>query len=276
MKQFNMIDLRKDWEQLPTPELEGMLRDELEKKVPDDDIVLLLLHILEEREAAAPLELTERERKAAERYRQRVSSRKKKPVFFSRWLSVAASMVLILGLLIAVVPQRAEAETFWEMLQRLSNTVISYFSGEGRLVDVEYTFETDNPGLQQVYDAVVDLEVTEPVVPMWLPDGAELTSLSPKNTPMLKGVWATFSDGAGEIIFKLDIYDGEPAHQYYKDDTHYESYELEGTTYNITRNNERWVVVWMKENIECSITLDCQEETLRRILNSIYVMEDNE
>lgn len=276
MKQFNMIDLRKDWEQLPTPELEGMLRGELEKKVPDDDIVLLLLHILEEREAAAPLELTERERKAAERYRQRVSSRKKKPVFFSRWLSVAASMVLILGLLIAVVPQRAEAETFWEMLQRWSDTVVAYFSREDRFDDEKYVFLTDNPGLQQVYDAVAQLGVTEPVVPMWLPEGSEITEIVEKNTPMLSGVFASFSNGSSQIVYKLDIYNGEPAHQYYKDDTHYESYELEGTIYNITRNNTRWSVIWTKDNIEGHITLDCQEETLRRILNSIYVMEDNE
>ena len=46
-------------------------------------------------------------------------------------------------------------------------------------------------------------------------------------------------------------------------------------TYNITRNNDWWVAVWTKDNIECSIALDCQEETLRRILDSIYTMEDN-
>ena len=38
----------------------------------------------------------------------------------------------------------------------------------------EYVFETDHPGLQQIYDAVVEMGVTEPVVPMWVPEGYDL------------------------------------------------------------------------------------------------------
>ena len=76
------------------------------------------------------------------------------------------------------------------------------------------------------------------------------------------------------IVYKLSVYNGEPAHQFYRDDTYYDSYERNGTTYTITRNNDRWVAVWAKENIECSIFIDCQEETLYSVLKSIYVMEE--
>lgn len=273
MNRFN-IDLRKEWEQLPTMDLEAMLQAELEKQVPDDDTVLLILHILEAREPDDPPELTAREKAAFERYKQQIRRRRKKSAALPRWLSIAACAVLILGLLFTVVPQKAQAETFWEMLQRLSNSVVEFLSRNELLVENEYLFVTDNPGLQQVYDAAVELGVTDPVVPMWLPEGYKLVALEPRNTPVLKGVWAVFSLGDSEIFYQINVFDGEPAHQYYKDDSHYESYELEGTTYNITRNNERWGVIWTRDNIECSITLDCQEDTLRRILKSIYVMEE--
>lgn len=268
------IDLRREWERLPTPELEEMLQTELAKEVPNDDAVLLLLHILEAREPDVPLELTEREGIAFERYKQRIRARQKKPRHIPRWLSVAACMVLILGVLMTVIPQQAEAETFWEMLQRWSDTVLRYFGRDDEFGVLDYTFETDNPGLQQVYDAVVELGVTEPVVPMWLPEGAEIVELKSKNTPMLKGVWAVFSINGNDILFQISAFDGEPAHQYYKDDSHYESYEKNGTVFNITKNIDRWTVVWTKENVECSIAIDCQEDTLRRVLKSIYVMEE--
>jgi len=268
------IDLRKAWDQLPSPDLEAMLQEELERKVPDDDKVLLLLHILEARESDEPLELTEHEREAFEQYKARMLARRKKPRHVPRWLSAVASLVLIVGLLVSIIPQQAEAETFWEMLQRWSDTVLEFFSGDGRKAGMPYSFETDNPGLQQVYDAVVEMGVTDPVVPMWLPEGYNLAELNSKATPMSQNLWAWFSDGENDIMYKLDIYDGEPAHQFYKDDVHYESYEKNGTIFNITKNLDEWIVVWTKDNIECFITLGCQEDTLRRILGSIFVMEE--
>ena len=274
MKQFNIIDFHEEWEQLTTQELEALLQTELGQEQPDDETVLTLLHILESREPDLPLQLSKREAEAWAWYRGKRSGRKPKSFHAGRWLSVAASVALVAGLLMTVVPQKAEAETFWEMLQRMTSSVIMYFSGEGRKATSEYTFTTDNPGLQQVYDAVVELGVTDPVVPMWLPENSELVELTSKQTPMAKNLVAVFFNGEADAIYKMDVYDGEPAHQYYKDDSHYESYEIGGTTFNITRNSERWVVVWSKDSIECSIFIDCQEETLRRILKSIFVMEE--
>ena len=273
MKELNMVDLRNQWEPLPTPELEAMLQKELEQKPPDDDKVILLLHILEIREKDLPLELSPREAEAWQQYRQRVMARKGKRKLPPRWLSVAASIVLIAAVLVSMVPQQAQAESFWDMLQRISGNVMEYFSGEGKRTDIQYQFATDNPGLQQVYDAVTELGVTEPVVPMWIPEGYELNELKPINYPMASGVYASFSDGFDELVYRISVYIGEPAHQYYKDDTHYESHEREGTKYYITRNNDRWGVIWTSRYIECSITLDCAEDTLWKILESIHVTE---
>ena len=277
MKELNTADLRNQWEPLSTPELEAMLQMELDRKPPDDEKVILLLHILEAREKDLPLQLSAREEEAWQRYKQKVMNLKGKKRLPNRWLSVAATVVLIVAVLFSVVPQRAEAESFWEMLQRMTSTLMEYISPWDRFDEVEenYFFKTDHPGLQQVYDAVVELGVTEPVVPMWLPDNYELNEFVHLDSPMTKGIHVSFSNGNDEVIYKLNVYNGEPAHQYYKDDTHYESHEREGTTYYITQNNGWWGVVWTRKNIECSITLDCTEDTLWRILESIYVTEDD-
>ena len=273
MKECNTADLRNQWEPLSTPELETMLQAELDRKPPDDEKVILLLHILEAREKDLPLQLSAREEEAWQRYKQKVMNRKGKKRLSMRWLSVAASIVLIVAVLVSVVPQQAEAESFWEMLQRITHNVMEYFNPRESITDLDYTFITDNPGLQQVYDAVVELGVTEPAVPMWLPEGSCIVALDKAKTPMIKGVKAIFSSTNSEIVYKLDVYNGEPAHQYYKDDTHYESHEREGTTYYITQNNNWWSVVWARENIECFLTLECTEDALWKILDSIHVTE---
>ena len=161
------------------------------------------------------------------------------------------------------------------MLQRVKSSIMEYISPRERLFDAEseYVFQTDNPGLQQVYDAVVALGVTEPVVPMWLPADYELKEFVHLDSPMTKGIHGSFSNGQNELVYRITVYSGEPAHQYYKDDTHYESHEREGTLFHITRNNEWWFVIWTNENIECVLTLDCTEDTLWKILESIHVTE---
>lgn len=274
MQTYNPSGLRSSLEQLETEKLDQMLQSELEKQMPDVDAVRRMVRILEERDAAAPAMATAEEQAALQRYNQRMKNLRRKPSTVRRVLAVAASAVLVFGLLFAAVPMQAEAETFWEMLQRWSSSVLTYFSGAGQKVDVEYVFQTDNPGLQQVYDAVVELGVTEPLVPMWLPEGYELIELTSQKTPVQHNIWAWFTLGEKELVLKINFYTEKPARQFFRDDSHYESYEKNGTTYNITYNAGWWAVVWTKDNIECFLTLDCQEETLRRILGSIYVMED--
>jgi len=275
MKVHNVIGLRESLEQLQTEELQEMLQAELERDAPDPDSVRLMLSVLEERESKTPSQLAEGKEAAWQKYQTKVSRLKKKPA--KRWnvLTRAASVVLTIGVLFAAIPGQANAETFWEMLQRWTTSVVEFFSKKDAFVEEEYSFATDNEGLQQVYDAVVELGITEPIVPMWLPEESVLAELENKKSPTLTRIYARFTYNNSGITYKVDLLSSESAHQYYKDDTHYETYEQNGAKYNITRNNSRWVALWTKDNIECSITIDCQEDTLRRILDSIYVMEDS-
>jgi hypothetical protein len=193
MKQFN-IDLHNEFVQRSTVELEKLLDEELGKKSPDDDVVLTLLHILKDREPELPLQLSNREEEAVKRYQQKQKKSKNRTRFSRRFLSLVASFILILTLFFTIAPQKAEAETFWEMLQRLTSSVLEYIAPRELLIDAEtkYVFKTDNPGLQQVYDAVVQLGITEPVVPMWFPEGCELTELQLIETPMLNSINSRF------------------------------------------------------------------------------------
>ena len=270
-----MKQLDKDWKGLSTTELEAMLREEAGRGESNDEAVLSLIHILEKREEMPPAELSAREQEALDRYRQKRKSANRRILCTRGLLTVAASLVLVVTILFSIFPQDVNAESFWGMLQRISDSVLEYLSPDEQYLGIEdeYVFVTDHPGLQQVYDTVAGLGITEPVVPMWIPKEYHLKKISVTDTPMTAGVSVSFSDNQHELVYQLSSYVGEPAHQFYKDDTHYESWELDGTNYHITRNNKLWVVIWERENVECFLALDCQEGDVRMILESIYVAE---
>ena len=273
MKNNSKTGLRSALEQLPEEELKDLLQAELERPEPDGDSVRLILRVLEEKGRGREAPMTPRKEQAWQIYCRRVESLRRSRTLRPAPALRAAVVLLVLTLCLSFLPRQAQAETFWEMLQRWSGAVIEFFDRDDRFSQ-EYVFRTNHPGLQQVYDAVTELGVTEPVVPMWLPDGSKLNELTSFTSPMSTGVYASFSYYNKEIIYKLDRYEGEPAHQFYRDDTHYETLEQDGTIFHITMNIDQWTVIWSKGHIECSIFIDCNEDVLKKILSSIYVMEE--
>lgn len=268
MSEYNMT--RNALADMPSGQLSAMLRLETEKEMPDDGLVLEILHILESRRAGEPVELGPKSQKAWETYQEKV--RRRAYPYGAGWGRVlrAASIVLVIGCLALLLPQQAQADNFWEKLTRWTDSIFEYFNPHrDEAVQEVYEFRTDNPGLQQVYDAVAALGVTEPVVPMWLPEGYELVECNTTETPLKKTVFARFFNN-NEIIFELCFYDTTYSKKYLKDKTITDIKEIFGTTHNIIRNNEMWAVSWTRDNIECAFSIDCQEDTLDEILTSIY------
>lgn len=272
MKQNNVSSVREMLEQMTTQQLDEMLDRELHKEPVDDSAIRLILDILKQREKDLQVKVPAEMAKAWEQFQSR--REQPKVLKMSSWMLRAASVVLVIGFLFAAIPQKAQAETFFERLARLTADIVEFFGpkdDEARLE--EYVFQTDNPGLQQVYYAVVEMGVTEPVVPMWLGDECELTELVLSDSPRKKGLVASFETDQGDVVYKMDIFSTEIAHQYYKDEVQLETIELHGIKHSITQNDGKWIVIWLNDNYECSIAIDCHEDTLYRILSSIYEME---
>lgn len=267
--------LRDLLEQQPTTKLDEMLRAELNKETTDPNSVQMILDILEEREMVETTQMIPQTEVAWETYQKRLeeSALRPKPVKLHRRRWLVATVATIMLVVTFLVPMRAEAETLWEMLVRWQNSILEFIGFDEKRDEYEYTFQTDNEGLQQIYDAVLELGVEEPLIPTWIEDYG-LTYLEVTNTPLASGVVAELTAEDKRLAFRVDIYDGSSFHGYCGEESYYESYEKEGAAYRITHNLNKWVVVWSKDNVEYFLTLDCQEDTLRRILASIYVMEE--
>lgn len=279
MEQNNMTSVRELLDQLSTEQLREMLNNELHRQPINDDSIRLLLKTLREKEKDAQVEITPGMQQAWEKYQQdtaKIWEGARRTKRLRNWLirGAAAAAVLVV-ILIPIIPQEAGAESLWDRLTRWTADIVEFFSPDDNKDRLStYEFKTDNPGLQQVYDAVVEMGVTEPVVPMWLPDEYELIRLEKNETPVKKHLHSCFSNGNNEIIFSVDVYDKIVSHMYHGDGTKVQYHIVEETTFNIMRNNNSWVVVWTINNNENSIFADCQEDILIKILDSIYKVEE--
>lgn len=276
MSDKNMLSLRERLEELSTAKLDAMMQVELRKEVPDENSVKLILGILEEREKDFPVGMDAQTEAAWEKYQKRMDQSSAKLKRSRVWLRVCAtaSAAVLAVALFVVVPQRAEAVEFLkEVFSGWRNDILEFFSPDETVSEVERVFETDHPGMQMIYDTAVEMGVEDPLIPMWFEDGFAISSQKVVNTPTKIRMNFWFTSKIGEAIFNIDKLENEKTHGYCGENENATSFEREGALFDITQNNEKWVVVWRKNNIEYFLTIDCQEDTLNKILESIYVME---
>jgi len=275
MKFNNMADLRDTLERMDTQQLDAMLLEELRKESPNGDLIRLIGRVLKERDRGVIYEIDANIQQAWEQYQAKAQPVHKRPKTMNSFLLKVASLVLVLFAVAAMLPQEAKAMNFFERFIAWIEDVFSLISpAEAGEREETYVFRTDNPGLQEVYDQVVELGVTDPVVPMWLPEGYELIELKQEKLQTKNTIFAIFGNNICEIVYQLDSYSESSSYEYYKDTSECISIERNGVTYNVMRNKNLWIAVWTKNNIECTIAIDCKEDEFYHVLESIYTMEE--
>lgn len=257
-------------EGMGTPELDECLQAELRKDHPDGEQVRRILRILEAREKDAPVEVPPEMQAAWDRFVSQRISRPKARDWVPR---VAASLLMVAAMLVVllkVVPVEAQAGAWWDKFVSWTASRLSVFDLEKTdLRPAEHVFKTDNAGLQEVYDAVTELGVTVPVVPMWLPSGYTIDEFEVSSSQAKKVVYAEFTLEDRLIMYQVEVLEQSVLHEYQKDDTNVSAYEINGVKYHVMKNNGRLVAVWNIENIECSLSAECGEEDFFEIINSI-------
>ena len=140
MKEQYNVSLRESLEQLPTLQLDAMLRAELEKEIPDEQAVRLMLKILREREAGFPVVSNPQIDDAWKRFREKTSG---KSNAVRRPLIKAAALLILCGLLLFALPQDAQAENFFDRITAWTENAFMLFSKWNRDdIPKEYEFHT--------------------------------------------------------------------------------------------------------------------------------------
>lgn len=272
MKEQYNVSLQESLEQLPTSQLDAMLQAELEKRIPDEHAVRLMLKVLREREADFPVVSNPQIDDAWKRFQENTA---RKSNGDQRSLIKAAVLLILCSLMLFALPQDAQAENFFDRIASWTENVFALFSTWSQDgIPKEYEFHTNHPGLQELYGTVVELEVSAPVVPMWLDDGYVLVYWNKMITPTCTKVIANFLNGEMEAVFELNIYTDNIPREFYKNKENVKTYESNDIVHYYFRNNELWTVVWTRDNLECFIFIECQEDVLYKIIDSIYTMEE--
>lgn len=273
----NMIDLLGSLKEMSSDQLSHLIQEETAKESPNDELVLMIMDILEDREKENPIELGPKGKAAWKKYQLKVRARDRRTVLIWKPLMQVASVMLVITLLFALLPTKANAETWWERLAKWTDDFFSFFNpNESDVPEDVYVFQTDNEGLQQIYDAAIKLGINEPVVPMWLPEDYVLVDIIRDSMPTQNRIISRFTGSNGDAVFQIVVQESNKTEQYYKDRTPVDEFELNGATFSVIRNNENWVVIWAKDNIECAFSIDCQEDILYDIIDSIYRRRINE
>ena len=281
MELNNVTSIRQMLEQMTTEQLRDMLDRELHTEPVNGDSIRLIRSILRDRNGNITVEMTPNLERAWEKYQRdtdKIWKASRRTWRIRSWtLRAAAAAAVFVLLLVPIVPQEVGAESLWDALVRWTADIVEFFGpddNEDRIV--EYKFQTDNPGLKQIYDAVVDLGITGPVVPMWLPEGYELEEFLTRNTPSKARVYSRFNNGESELVFYVDIYNADVSRMYQWDENVIDRYEHGGVVHRILQNLDLMSAVWSRNNVECCLSIDCQEEILHSILKSIYTTEVTE
>lgn len=262
---------------LDADELTQLLHAQLQKRTceMDDAFVRQLLKELEARGKDPTLTDDAAVERACEKFRQdtaKASGRKRS--WYRSWMVTAASVAVVLGILVFTLPGTAEAENIRDVLTRWTDSVFHFFSpGESAYAAQDYVFETDNPGLQQIYDEVVALGITDPVVPMWVPEGSELKDIELFVFGGDKSLAAEIMNNNTFIYITVIVHGEDAPFQYEKDVENVEIIEVAGVEHYMMSNNDAYIVTWMIDMVEYSIMTDCREEDVHKLLNSIYTPE---
>lgn len=257
-------------------ELRKLLTEELAKETADIDDLLVrqLLGELDARGKDPSFVDDEKIEAACDKFRSDMEKDgQKKKYWYQGWLLKVASIVLVLGVLFFTLPGAAQADNVKDVLSWWSDSVFRFFTPGEHPVEQEYVFETDHPGLQQIYEAVEEMGIEEPIVPRWLPD--ELTLVELKTMQMLgdTSVYASLKSKENRLLITIIIHSDEVAFQHEKNAEDVEIWDLAGNEHYVLINKNERIVTWIVNGVECSIATDCTEEDVYRTLKSIYTSE---
>lgn len=126
-------------------------------------------------------------------------------------------------------------------------------------------------GLQQLHGSLVELGITQQVVPTWMPEGYTLRQLCTIWTPEGQTVIAAFGDGKEKIQMTFTQLgpDAGPQVPFQLNADERDWLEADGVTYYLKRCMQDWAAGWTVDRFQCTVTTDADKVVLTQMLNSI-------
>lgn len=261
---------------LPREELRRILTAELHKNTEqiNDDFVRLLLAELQNRGSDPNYIDDDAVEATCEKFQQDTAPKQKpRRHWYQSWMLKVASVILVLGILFFALPAAAEAGEVKDVLGWWSDSMFKLITPGKQMRTQPYVFETDHPGLQELYDTVTELGITQQIVPQELSKEFELTEIKKFEFTGETSIFAHLIDNDKEILFTVIIHNSQAMLQHEKTPEDVPVWELAGVEHYVISNTDELIITWVMDNIECTVTTDCPEEDVYDFIKSIYASE---
>ncbi len=260
-------------EAMSTEELKAILKKALAQSPKDYEWIYKILDVLQKRKTKPqqkpPFPVTQEEVDEALLIWQEakdIPQPETKPLWRRKSASVVAA---ILCVLLIAVPIVSGLPFVQQMLAKWNE---DYFWIETPGTPVAppegYVFQTDNPGLQQLYNAVTELGITQPVVPMWLPDGFQLTQIKKYSSADDLIISSNFIYENTEIIINVEKKQMEA--DTHKNEHIPELWEFMGINHYFIHNNGFSEIIWSNGDYHVVMISSAEKNVLYSIVQSVY------
>lgn len=279
MEENNTIHTSESLSRLSREELRQQLAAQLQKNASEINVTLvaLLRKELKSRDPDPAFSDDTAVEVACEKFRRNTETaqKTKKHRYRNRWIA-AASVVLVMGLLFFTLPATAQARDIQGVLTWWTEGMFQFFDPGNQPNAHAQASKNDHSGLQLINDTLTELGITDPVVPSWVPEGFALIELKTNKVNGDDSVVACLVNGDRSVFISIVRHDTDAtAFQHEKNENGIiDIWDLSGNEHYIISNMEQFIVTWVTNGIECTITSDCTEEEVYSIVKSIYTSED--
>lgn len=128
--------------------------------------------------------------------------------------------------------------------------------------------------VKQIPEELVDLKnlmtehgLSDELIPGYIPEGYKMSNLEYDNLGDADTIFCQLSNGTNDIMLIYSIHSGNSnSFQLEKDALSPEKYESGGTTYYLMSNMDDYLVTWLSDNVECTISgIPSRDEALKMI-----------
>lgn len=192
---------------------------------------------------------------------------KRKATAFQWKRSIAVIAAVVAIVIMSVVSVGAAKFNLWETIARWTQETFHW----GTAMDVN-DHESETSGefacseLQMLLDAH---EITEKLVPTWLPQGYSLVDIQSVDRPTVRTIYAQYQSNNDVITIQIHDYSNTNPTQAEQSDLSTEIYRVNGTNYYLLDNNNQIQIAFIKSHFECSIFGSFSLDTAKLIIRSI-------
>ena len=267
------------YDSMSTEELQEILRKHAHGELdtePDTDELFEIMEVLSARRQQQEPQAFRSDEEALAEFRQHYMPKEKEDVkpkvirFPNRMLKTVAA-VLAVVIMFAVgtsITAKAFHVDIWSKFANWTKEIFQFTDlpqgTEPKNPEKEY-----NPELKSLQDALNDREITEKLVPTWMPNEYKSKDLQVARTPRVLNISAVYEKDGSELIIKIRQTIGVQAEQVEKNDDLLETYTIDGVEYYIFSNNANLQAAWSIGEFECIIGGNITLDEMKMMINSI-------